>query len=100
MDYNEFLQAAVNHQSLLNIANIESIFSMIDSNNDGLISLQELMAIFSSKSASSYPGESKCFFDTIMKEVDLNLDNIITFEEFNGALTNILMDQLLGCDRE
>lgn len=67
---------------------------MIDQDHDGLISLQELKDIFSEKSVSSQEYETQRFFREIMREVDLNQDNFINFEEFNGALTNMLMDSL------
>ena len=39
IDFQEFIQAAINHKSLLNKANIEAIFNMFDSNHDGSISI-------------------------------------------------------------
>jgi Ca2+-binding EF-hand superfamily protein len=35
IDYNEFIQAAINHKSLLNKENIKHIFDLFDQNKDG-----------------------------------------------------------------
>ena len=50
LDYNEFLQSAINHQSLLNKDNINELFNLFDTNNDGMISMQELKEVFSTHS--------------------------------------------------
>lgn len=47
IDYNEFMQAAINHQALLNKENIAQMFKLFDSNNDGVISMDELRGVFS-----------------------------------------------------
>ena len=40
--YNEFLQAAINHKSILNKENIQHMFNVFDQNKDGKISMLEL----------------------------------------------------------
>ena len=42
IDYLEFIQAAINHQALLNKDNILTIFNMFDTNGDGIICKCEL----------------------------------------------------------
>jgi Ca2+-binding EF-hand superfamily protein len=42
IDYLEFIQAATDHQALLNKENIKSVFEMFDMNHDGKLSIQEL----------------------------------------------------------
>lgn len=85
IDYLEFIQAAIDHKALLNKQNIEMMFDMFDQNKDGKISCVELKSVF-----------SKCCEDgdktarEIMNEVDRNRDNIISYEEFNDALTIML----------
>ena len=76
------------------MTNIKNLFELFDENNDGYISMQELKVIFSDRSVNDSELENRKFFETIMREVDLNLDNMITYDEFNGALTNLLMDSL------
>ena len=46
LDYNEFVQAAINHQAMLNKENIWEMFKMFDMDNDGFISEEELKYIF------------------------------------------------------
>jgi Ca2+-binding EF-hand superfamily protein len=46
IDYLEFMQAAINHQALLNKENISAMFKLFDTNDDGLISMQELQEVF------------------------------------------------------
>ena len=46
IDYLEFMQAAINHQALLNKENISAMFKLFDTNDDELISMQELQEVF------------------------------------------------------
>ena len=79
LDYNEFLQAAINHQKMLNQDNIREIFTMFDLDGDGFISFDELEYMF--KNNLNYNASDK-FLQEIMEEVDQNNDNQISFEEF------------------
>lgn len=88
IDYNEFLQAAISHQSLLNKQNIEQMFKLFDANSDGVISCAELKSVFSSNSLKKESSDN--FIREVMDEVDKNKDNLISFEEFNNALTSVL----------
>lgn len=47
IDYSEFLQAAIDHQAMLNKTSLEAAFNLIDENGDGQISLTELSNVFS-----------------------------------------------------
>ena len=42
LDYNEVLQAAINHQAMLNQENIWEMFKMFDLDGDGYITPDEL----------------------------------------------------------
>ena len=87
LDYSEFLQAAINHQALLNKENILEIFKMFDVNGDGYISKEELQFVFKSQHGFN---ASEQFLMEIMEDVDKNKDNQISFEEFNEGLCSIL----------
>ena len=63
IDYHEFMQAAINHQALLNKENIEQMFKLFDANNDGMISITELRNAFSAKA------QKESSIDTFVKEV-------------------------------
>lgn len=84
IDYLEFIQAAINHQALLNKDNIQSMFQLFDTNNDGSISMQELEQLF-----CDTPKHKKVL-EEIMTEVDKDNDGVISFEEFNDAVTAML----------
>lgn len=45
IDFQEFLQAAVDYNTILNKENITIAFSMFDLNNDGKISMDELKRV-------------------------------------------------------
>ena len=49
IDYIEFVQAAIDHQSMLNENNIQIAFNMFDINKDGKISKDELHEFFAQK---------------------------------------------------
>ena len=63
IDYHEFMQAAINHQALINKENIEQMFKLFDANNDGMISITELRNAFSAKA------QKESSIDTFVKEV-------------------------------
>lgn len=104
IDYNDFLQATICAQSNLNETTIREMFNMFDIDKDGTINKNELQQIFSKekvgifKSLSAGPSdngqddEGAKIIMEIMAEVDRNNDDIITYEEFNAALTKQLKD--------
>jgi len=92
IDFNEFIQAAIDHRALLNKQNIDIIFNLLDLNQDGCISFQELTKTFCPKDQVVEGAPAKCenFVKEIMREVDKDKDNLISPEEFNEALTSLL----------
>lgn len=97
LDYNEFLQAAINHQKMLNKDNIWEIFKMFDINGDGMITYEELQYVFK-ENLSADP--SAQFLKEIMSDIDKNNDNQISFEEFSDGLTSLLWDIKRDADEE
>lgn len=88
IDYSEFIQAAIDHKHLLNKQNLEIAFDMFDLNHDGQISVDELKAMFADNIINSSSGDE--MVKMIMDQVDKNHDNLISHEEFNDAMTDIL----------
>ena len=88
IDYAEFIQATIEHKALLNEQNIKIAFKMFDLNGDGSISIDELRHMFSDKIVNSQAGEK--LLEEVMNEVDANNDQVISYEEFNNAMTAIL----------
>lgn len=89
IDYNEFVQATINQKALLNEENVRRIFNMIDANSDGELTKEELKNFFSPSMLNEKPEELQ-LLQEIMNEVDQDRDNLITYKEFNDALTEIL----------
>lgn len=103
VDYNEFLQATIDAQSNLNQVTIKEMFNMFDIDKDGTIDRNELQQIFCKEKVGIFKTFSQNTNDKgkdngdnlimeIMAEVDKNNDNIITYEEFNEALTKRLKE--------
>jgi Ca2+-binding EF-hand superfamily protein len=79
------------------------MFNMFDIDKDGTIDRQELQQIFGKEQVGIYKnagGNQKedsggeAIIMEIMAEVDQNNDNIISYEEFNEALTKRLREGL------
>ena len=81
------------------------MFNMFDIDKDGTIDRNELQQIFNKEKAGIFKtfssqqvtkldgsSEEDNIIMEIMKEVDKDGDNIITYEEFNEALTKRLRD--------
>lgn len=71
IDYTEFITGAIDKVALLNKNNLRSAFQMIDADDSGLITVDELKAVFDTH------GDKKddTLWQEIMKEVDKNNDN-------------------------
>jgi len=65
------------------------MFNMLDIDQDGRISVDELKQVFSSEKAD-FGADNSQMIKSIMNEVDKNHDNYISHEEFNDALTCLL----------
>ena len=104
VDYNEFLQAIINAQANLNQTTIKEMFNMFDIDKDGQIDRSELQRIFGKQQVGGVfkrqgpvensNNDAEQTIMEIMAEVDKNHDNLITYEEFNEALTRRLRDGL------
>lgn len=70
------------------------MFSIFDLDNDGQISVSELKQSFNPKNTLmlNQQKSDESFIQNIMREVDKNRDNFISYEEFNSALTAMLQD--------
>ena len=109
IDFQEFLQAAVDYNSMLNKENITIAFGMFDLDNDGQISMDELKRVLSAQppaskamyatnatpsttnfSPYSEADQEQAILEEIIKSVDKDGSNKISFDEFNVALTKYL----------
>ena len=71
---------------------------MFDLNGDGSISIDEMRHMFSDKIINSQAGEK--LLEEIMNEVDANNDNVISYEEFNNAMTVLLRKSVKTLEEE
>ena len=65
---------------------------MFDLNHDGQISVDELKTMFADNIINSSSGDE--MVKEIMEQVDKNHDNLISHEEFNDAMTDILRESV------
>ena len=81
IDYEEFVAAAVNKRKFMNKNVLMLAFNFFDKNNSGEITFDEIEEVFK----SSVVDKSKIHesFEKIMKEIDLNIDGKVTFDEFS-----------------
>ena len=63
---------------------LKNVFDSMDSNNNGLISIHEIRYIFLHSNEKIKEEE----IELIMKNVDLNKDEFINFEEFLSIMKN------------
>lgn len=90
IDYTEFITGAIDKVALLNKKNLEAAFKMLDVDNSGMITVDELKAVFDTHGDK----KDETLWLEIMKEVDKNNDNQISFEEFTDVMTQLLKKQL------
>ena len=94
IDYGEFITAAVNRTKLLNEENLRIAFTLFDKDGDGLISREELRAVFHGGLCHSPTQEDEqAIWDQIMQEVDKNQDNAISSSEFNQAMMEVIVQR-------
>ncbi len=86
IDYSEFITAAIDKNLIVNDKNLKESFEFFDKNKSGLITLSDLQIVF-----KKFKGFSAEEFNNIIKEVDKDGDDEITFEEYKDmmkAITN------------
>jgi len=82
IDYTEFLAATLDKKSYIQEDVCWSAFRVFDRNGDGKISMQELEQVLSSGDASVEQAMGANAVKELMKEVDVNGDGEIDFNEF------------------
>ena len=79
IDYSEFVVAAMAQNELNSKEKLRAAFNMFDKDGSGTISHDEIRDVFSSGGVNSM---TKNAIDEIIKEIDINGDGEIDFEEF------------------
>ena len=91
IDYSEFLTAAINKHQLLNDKNLRMAFSVIDADKSGTITINELKNTF-----ELHTKKDDKLWRGIMKEVDMNNDGSISYEEFSDIMNNVISETYKG----
>ena len=89
IDYTEFITAAIDKAAMLSKKNLISAFQLLDLDNSGMITVDELKQVFDHHGEEGVKKDEDLWAE-IMDEVDKNKDNQISFEEFTDAMTSIL----------
>ena len=91
IDYTEFVTAAINKSLILNKENLTAAFKALDTDNSGMITVDELKSAF-----DTHGDKDEKIWEEIMKEVDTNDDGEISFDEFMNAMTSFLKKRHLS----
>ena len=92
IDYTEFITGAIDKAVMLSKLNLQAAFKLIDRDNSGMITLDELKAVFGGGHGDD---KDESLWIEIMSEVDKNNDNQISFDEFTDVMTQLLKKQHL-----
>ena len=85
IDYNEFLNCAINKEKILSNERLEIAFKTFDTDGSGKISVDEIMDIFT-KGTKNNKGVNREVFEKMVKEADENGDGEISFSEFKTIM--------------
>jgi Ca2+-binding EF-hand superfamily protein len=85
------MSATIDRKVLQNDDDLKCAFRIMDTNGDGHISLDDFDDLF-----NSYGGArmDQALWENLLMEADKNGDGIVTFDEFQTAMGNILRKTL------
>lgn len=90
LDYSEWQVASINKYSILQEQKLREAFKLFDRDGSGEITASEIKAILGS--GKKMAKEGIWIFDDIIKEVDVNGDGVISFEEFKQMMQKLFND--------
>ncbi|CAD8047903.1 unnamed protein product [Paramecium primaurelia] len=85
IDYSEFVMATINRKTALTQERLEQAFKVIDKDNSGTITIEELKQMF--QSGNKLPQET---WETLMSEVDKNGDGLLSLKEFKDMMLRLI----------
>ena len=88
IDYEEFVSAAVNKKKFMNKNTLMLAFKFFDKDNSGEITFDEIEKMFNESFVDKVKVHES--LQKIIKEVDLNVDGKITFDEFTIIMKNLI----------
>ncbi len=80
--------ATINKYSILQEEKLREAFKLFDRDGSGEITASEIKAILGSGKKLA----NEAIFDEIIKEVDVNGDGVISFEEFKEMMSKLFQD--------
>jgi calcium-dependent protein kinase len=84
------MTAAVDKQSVINTQSLRQAFEIIDKDGSGTITVDELKATFESQGTQ----KDQQLWKEIMKEVDVNGDGEISYQEFTDGMRKFMKNNL------
>jgi calcium-dependent protein kinase len=85
INYTEFVVAATHKDSLVTTQNLKNCFNLFDNDGSGSISCDELKAILGADGKIAPE-----VWDELIREVDVNQDGAIDFEEFRRMMQRVI----------
>ena len=87
IDFQEFMSACIDRQVLEKEDDLKVVFRLLDTNKDGVISLDDFDDLFNSYGGAKMDNE---IWDKLLKEADKNHDGVVSFSEFKESMTTLL----------
>ena len=84
----EFINAAIDHQKLLNADALAKLFNLFDEDRNGYIELEEVLKVCQANGNTHLQKGIRLLFS----EVDENQDQKISWDEFNNHVDRFLND--------
>lgn len=91
VDYQAFISACIDKKVLLNQEDVKKAFKMLDTNGDGVISLDDFNNLFNSYGGAKM---NQQIWQNLLMEADKNGDGTVNFQEFQAAMGNLLRKSL------
>ena len=87
IDFQEFMSACIDRQVLEKEEDLKIAFRLLDTNKDGVISLDDFEDLFNSYGGAKMDAE---IWNNLLYEADKNHDGVVSFSEFKDSMTNLL----------
>ena len=87
IDFQEFMSACIDRQVLDKEEDLKIAFRLLDTNKDGVISLDDFDDLFNSYGGARMDTE---IWDNLLNEADKNRDGVVSFSEFKDSMTTLL----------
>ena len=87
IDFQEFMCACIDRQVMSKEDDLKIAFRLLDTNKDGVISLDDFDDLFNSYGGAKMDSE---IWDNLLNEADKNGDGVVSFKEFKDAMSSLL----------